>query len=208
MRTFTTSQLQRIGCRDPARAHTVLGGSCWSGRRLDHAKAVLAQILLERAFGETLATGQAVKPWSWADTWPVARVAVPRIGASAIVLAGAAGRRWRSGPATSSARRSPASRHRGLFRPSRHALRLPRRRRVGDEIRVTRRDGATSASASAARGGALGRLGHRPGGRRPSAGAGHLLAARCDRPGPLRYVVHAEMVDEEPVVRPARNEGS
>src|SRR5215217_5172272 len=36
-------------------------------------KAVLAQILLERAFAQTLATGQVVKPWPWADTWPVAR---------------------------------------------------------------------------------------------------------------------------------------
>ena len=39
-----------------------------------HAKALLAQILLERAFAETIATGRAVKPWSWADTWPVARI--------------------------------------------------------------------------------------------------------------------------------------
>ena len=42
------------------------------------AKAELAQILLERAFTQSIATGQPVKPWSWADTWPVARISVPR----------------------------------------------------------------------------------------------------------------------------------
>ena len=35
-----------------------------------HAKAMLAQVLLERAFAETITTGRAVKPWPWADTWP------------------------------------------------------------------------------------------------------------------------------------------
>jgi len=39
-----------------------------------HAKALLAQVLLERAFTETIATGRETKPWSWADTWPVARI--------------------------------------------------------------------------------------------------------------------------------------
>ncbi|MFW8121104.1 hypothetical protein, partial [Klebsiella pneumoniae] len=39
-----------------------------------HGKALLAQVLLERAFARTIATGQPVKPWSWADTWPVARI--------------------------------------------------------------------------------------------------------------------------------------
>ena len=34
------------------------------------AKAMLAQVLLERAWAETLATGKPVKAWSWADTHP------------------------------------------------------------------------------------------------------------------------------------------
>lgn len=38
------------------------------------AKARLAQILIQEAWAETLATGEAQKPWSWADTWPVARL--------------------------------------------------------------------------------------------------------------------------------------
>ena len=56
-----------------------------------HAKALLAQVLLERAFSETIASGREVKPWSWADTWPVARIEVKRLHASTIVLAGSSG---------------------------------------------------------------------------------------------------------------------
>src|SRR5437868_12176743 len=63
-----------------------------------HAKALLAQVLLERAFTETIATGRDTKPWSWADTWPVARIEVKRIGASAIVLAGSSGQALAFGP--------------------------------------------------------------------------------------------------------------
>src|SRR5258708_22283979 len=56
-----------------------------------HAKALVAQVLLQRAFAETIAGGHPVKPWSWADTWPVARIEVRRLHASAIVLAGSSG---------------------------------------------------------------------------------------------------------------------
>ena len=55
------------------------------------AKAVLAQVLLDRAYAAGAATGGPVKAWSWADTWPVARLAVPRHGIEQIVLGGASG---------------------------------------------------------------------------------------------------------------------
>jgi hypothetical protein len=63
-----------------------------------HAKAILAQVLLERAFAETITTGRVVKPWPWADTWPQARITVKRIGASAIALAGSSGQALAFGP--------------------------------------------------------------------------------------------------------------
>src|SRR5262245_20564800 len=56
-----------------------------------HTKALAAQVLLERAFEKTIATGHETKPWSWADTWPVARIEVKRLHARAIVLAGSSG---------------------------------------------------------------------------------------------------------------------
>ena len=63
-----------------------------------HAKARLAQHLLHRAWARTLAGERDVKPWPWADTWPVARLTVPAHGVDVIVLAGASGRTLAFGP--------------------------------------------------------------------------------------------------------------
>ncbi len=63
-----------------------------------HAKAILAQLLLEAAWTETLNGRKEVKPWPWADTWPVSRLNVPRLGISRIVLAGANGSALAFGP--------------------------------------------------------------------------------------------------------------
>jgi len=63
-----------------------------------HAKALLAQVLLERAWQRTLAGETAVKPWPWADTWPVARLIAPAQRADLLVLAGASGRSIAFGP--------------------------------------------------------------------------------------------------------------
>jgi sortase A len=61
-----------------------------------HAKAKLAQYLIAGAWDKTLAGRRAVKPWPWADTWPVARLQAP--GKALYVLAGADGRAIAFGP--------------------------------------------------------------------------------------------------------------
>ena len=63
-----------------------------------HVKARLAQVLLQRAWTRTLAGERAVKPWPWADTWPVARLTVPSHDIDMIVLNGAYGRTLAFGP--------------------------------------------------------------------------------------------------------------
>ncbi|MBL1142665.1 MAG: class GN sortase [Proteobacteria bacterium] len=63
-----------------------------------HAKAVLAQLLLETAWTETLEGQKEVKPWPWADHWPIARLRAPAYGISHIVLAGASGSSLAFGP--------------------------------------------------------------------------------------------------------------
>ncbi len=63
-----------------------------------HAKAILAQFLLETAWAETLEGNKEVKPWPWADTWPICRLDVPALGISRIVLAGASGSSLAFGP--------------------------------------------------------------------------------------------------------------
>ncbi len=67
------------------------GGWIW-------AKAQLAQLLLEHAWVSTRAGEEAVKPWPWADTSPVARLRAPAHGVDLIVLQGATGRTLAFGP--------------------------------------------------------------------------------------------------------------
>ena len=109
-----------------------------------HAKALLAQVLLERAFEKTIATGRETKPWSWADTWPVARIEVKRLHASTIVLAGSSGQALAFGPGH--VERTPDAGERGVAVYSAHRdthFRFPKDVTIGDEIDVTRDDGRT-----------------------------------------------------------------
>ena len=63
-----------------------------------YAKARLAQYLIRSAWEKTLAGQKEVRPWPWADTWPVARLLVPRLNVDVFVLAGASGRTMAFGP--------------------------------------------------------------------------------------------------------------
>jgi len=76
----------------------VAGVLCSAHGAWMYAKAQLAQVLLERAWARTLHGERAVKPWGWADTWPVARIEFPRQRKSYIVLDGASGRTMAFGP--------------------------------------------------------------------------------------------------------------
>ncbi|MFA3791493.1 class GN sortase [Aliiglaciecola sp. SL4] len=61
-----------------------------------HAKAILAQYLIEDAWVESLHTGEKIAPWAWADTWPVAKLTIA--DRTLYVLAGATGRVMAFGP--------------------------------------------------------------------------------------------------------------
>ena len=161
-----------------------------------HAKAWLSQILLARAFDATIATGRATKPWAWADTVPVARIEVKRLGASAIVLAGSSGQALAFGPGH--VETTPQAGERGTAVYSAHRdthFRFVKDIAIGDEIAVTRSDGRTftyrADAASVVRFDASGIDPH---------GDGHaLVLSTCwpfdsVAPGPLRYVLHAMMV--------------
>lgn len=64
-----------------------------------YGKAEAAQYLLHRAWERTQAESRPVRPWPWADTWPVAKLTVPRLGIDHIVLANASARTLAFGPA-------------------------------------------------------------------------------------------------------------
>jgi sortase A len=165
-----------------------------------HAKALLAQVLLERAFEKTIATGRETKPWPWADTWPVARIEVKRLHARAIVLAGSSGQALAFGPGH--VERTPDAGERGVAVYSAHRdthFAFLKNVVVGDEINVKRSDGkqfhyrvdATSI------------VRFDSSGIDPLADGHQLVLSTCwpfdaRTQGPERYLVHATMIGNAP----------
>lgn len=126
-------------------AMIVLPGLCITGRAVYlHEKAELAGVLIRRAWQQTIESGQTHTPWPWADTHPVARLQIPRIGYDEIVLEGANARNLAFGPARLSNGAAPGepgnlvvTGHRtSWFRPLRNV-------RNGDTIRLQWLDGNT-----------------------------------------------------------------
>ncbi len=110
-----------------------------------YLKARFAQVLLHRAWARTLAGERAVKPWPWADTWPVARLRVPAAGADAIVLAGASGRTLAFGPGHLDGSAAPGARGNCVFSAHRDThFAFLRGVAAGEEILVQAPDGRTT----------------------------------------------------------------
>ncbi len=61
-------------------------------------KARVAERLVDRAYAAYLKDGGAHPPWSWADTYPIGRLGVPRLGVRRTLLAGASGTSLAFGP--------------------------------------------------------------------------------------------------------------
>jgi sortase A len=169
-----------------------------------HAKAMLAQVLLERAFAETITTGRAVKPWPWADTWPEARITVKRIGASAIALAGSSGQALAFGPGH--VERTADAGERGVAVYSAHRdthFRFLKDVAIGDEIDVTRHDGRSFRYR--ADGSSIVRFDRS--GIDPFTAGHELVLTTCwpfdaIAPGPMRYVLHATMISPATPTQP------
>jgi len=165
-----------------------------------HAKALLAQVLLERAFNATIATGHQTKPWSWADTWPVARIEVKRIHARTIVLSGSSGQALAFGPGH--VELTPNAGERGVAVYSAHRdthFAFLKNVAIGDEIDVIRSDGRTfryrADATSIARFDASG--------IDPLSGGHELVLSTCWpfdalTPGPDRYLLHATLIGPVP----------
>jgi sortase A len=78
----------------------LIPGVCFTARALYmHAKAELASVLVRRAWEQSVRTGESRAPWPWADTHPVARLRISRLGYDEIVLEGATPRTLAFGPA-------------------------------------------------------------------------------------------------------------
>ncbi len=69
-----------------------IAGLCFGHSGWILAKAQLAQVLLRQAWADTHSVEDRVKPWPWADAWPVARLRFPRLGSDYVILSDASGR--------------------------------------------------------------------------------------------------------------------
>jgi sortase A len=169
-----------------------------------HAKALLAQILLERAFAQAISSDRHTKPWSWADTWPVGRIEVPRLHASAIVLAGSSGQALAFGPGH--VELTPDAGERGVAVYAAHRdthFRFLRDVAIGDEILITRSDG----KAFRYRADRTAVVRFDASGIDPLTEGYELVLSTCwpfdaVTPGPERYILHATMM-ELPAAREA-----
>lgn len=157
-------------------------------------KAVMAQELLELAWAESQARQVETRAWPWADTWPVAKLDMPELGVSMIVLDGVHGESLAFGPGrVISGERGPVilAGHRDThFRHLEHLepgfrLQLQGQDQQWQQYRITATrvvDSRTEFIDSDA------------------LGAGTLLLVTCypfdalDAGGPLRYVVEARRV--------------
>ena len=160
------------------------------------AKAQLAQVLLERAFMQTILTGKPVKAWSWADTYPVARIKINRINAEAIVLQGSSGEAMAFGPALVNETSRPGTRGTSVMAAHRDThFSFLKNVKIGDLIEVTRDDGLVfnyhATNMRVVDWNKSGIDAHEAG--------FHLVLATCFpfdaiTHGPQRYVVEAELV--------------
>ncbi|HKE43547.1 MAG TPA: class GN sortase [Steroidobacteraceae bacterium] len=124
----------------------LLGTASWQFAHAGyiHAKAILAQRLLERSWQRSLDGVDAARPWPWADTWPVARLRMARLGVDEIVLAGSSGRTLAFGPAHVDGTALPGAPGLSIVAGHRDThFEFLRQLAIGDELQVDRADGAS-----------------------------------------------------------------
>ncbi len=165
-----------------------------------HAKAFAAQVLMQRAFAESLASGRPTRPWSWADTWPVARIEAPRLDISAIALEGASGQALAFGPGHLTSTPQAGDPGTAVYAAHRDThFAFLKHVEPNDVLRVTRADGRVAVFRV---------TGHEvtrwdEARIDPAAPGRHLVLATCYpfdalTSGPLRYLVRAELERMEP----------
>ena len=170
------------------------GAAALSASLWIEAKAAVGQMLLDRAWAQTVETGTPARPWSWADTWSVAKVAVPAHGASAIVLAGASGEAMAWGPGHMAGTPEPGERGLSILAAHRDThFAFLEHVKPGEAIEVTRADGQTHRFRVTA----TKIVPWNASGLDPYTDGYGLALVTCypfgaTTPGPLRYVVMAE----------------
>jgi sortase A len=117
----------------------MLGKASWI-----HLKAQVAQVLMERAFTQAVATGKPVKAWNWSDTYPAARIRFPSLNEEAVVLDGTSGEALAFGPGLmheAAGIGEPGTTIIAAHRDTHFAF--LKNVMIGDLVKVTRLDGLT-----------------------------------------------------------------
>lgn len=164
------------------------------------AKAGVAQVLIAKAWQQTLQSGPGQRPWPWADTWPVLRLQTPG-GKAVYILESGSGEALAFGPGrlrTAEVEQSGLmiAGHRDTHFEFLEAI------RVGDRMALQQHDGSVSTY----------RVSHtrvvdsRTATLRPPAQASRLLLISCypfdaaRAGGPLRYLVYADRIGAESTI--------
>jgi sortase A len=161
------------------------------------AKAKLAQILLNQAFERTISStpGSGIKPWYWADMKPFARLQVPRLNVSSIVLNNTSGEALAFGPGHMVNTPVPGENGTSVFAAHRDThFSWLKNLQSGDRLNVERADG-NKVSFKVTRSW-IAR--YDESGVNADSSGKRLILSTCypfdsDTPGPLRYLVEAEI---------------
>lgn len=163
------------------------------------AKAEVSQVLLKKSFEAQLHGEADGKPWPWADFETTAEITAPRINRSAIVLKGASGQALAFGPAWLANTPLPGDEGTSVIAAHRDThFRWLKDISPGDLLVLTRKDGRRFLFRAGE-----GRVARWDESGINSAASGHKLAlATCFpfdaiEPGPMRYIVTAELVGEQ-----------
>lgn len=123
----------------------VLGGLLIFNSTWIHAKAWLAQKMIEHAWVETLSGEREVRPWPWADTWPVAKLSVANGKLQYYVLSGVTGSALAFGPGHYQGTALPGAKGTTVIAGHRDTqFRFIENLAIGDELLIENIKGKTS----------------------------------------------------------------
>jgi len=177
----------------------VAGGYLLADGGWIYAKAQLAQQLIEQAWQETLESGEAIKPWPWADTWPVARLEAEEHDVDLYILQGTHGSSLAFGPGYLIGSAEPGSNGSTVIAGHRDThFRFVKALRQGDKLQLT----GLSGEPYSYRVDTLSVVDSKEQELFATADQNQLILVTCypfstiNPGGPLKYVIHA--VQEEP----------
>ena len=102
-----------------------------------YMKAQLAQHLLNNAWNKTVDSKNNIKPWPWADTYPIARLTFEKFKKELIVLAGGTGHTMAFGPGHVSATPLPGYNGNSVIAGHRDThFKLLKDIKLGDKIKL------------------------------------------------------------------------